>query len=505
MTKPKRFHPFYIVVEFFNVIKYWVIPLALSLVKDELSFSWWQYGMFAILFCLFVFDIIRWRMETYTLTGKTIHVNEGVFTRKVKSIPFSKIQNCNQRTPFLYKVVGVTQLKLDTGMDGDDDTITFHVITIAEARRIQQLIQTKSDSLETKEQQEVEPSVITKEERTLHFSPTAKDLFRASFTSLSMFVVIPILLSLYSKLDELKEIVPIQWVEDQAQSFIVQQTWIMMIVLLIIMVCISFVVGIIRTFLKYGKYEVSSDKTHVYIIQGLLNESSFSIEKKRVQAIVIKQPFLKRLFRIAEVKLISAGGIDHSEAKDDINSLFPFLPRKDAEAMISTILPEYQVISTMHSLPRRSLWYKLSIPSYSWILSTAIIAGLVIWVPALQPYTWLLYGVSAFILLLSVLRKILAYGNTQYVMNGSYIQMKHGGFGTELFLTKRTKVIDVSVERGPIQKWFDLATIVTSNRGKPVLHRFRLSGVPIPLADTFFTWYRERDQEISIVNEDQKK
>ena len=83
----------------------------------------------------------------------------------------------------------------------------------------------------------------------------------------------------------------------------------------------------------------------------MLNESTFSILKDKVQAIEITQTTMKRLLGLAEIKLISAGSI--GEEKLETNSLYPFLPVKRAYEMIQEILPSYEVTQTMNRLTEK--------------------------------------------------------------------------------------------------------------------------------------------------------
>ena len=111
-----------------------------------------------------------------------------------------------------------------------------------------------------------------------------------------------------------------------------------------------------EAFLKYGNYQISSDHDRIYITKGLIDETAFSIAKEKVQAIEIKQSFMKRLLGLAEVKLTSAGGLSSGEDTLEINSLYPFLPVKRAYEMVSEILPSYEISQKMSPLPIKSFW-----------------------------------------------------------------------------------------------------------------------------------------------------
>ena len=100
----------------------------------------------------------------------------------------------------------------------------------------------------------------------------------------------------------------------------------------------------------------------------MLHESAFTITKDNVQAIEIRQSAIKRLLGLAEIKVISAGGV--GEGVLEPNSLYPFLPIKRAYEMIHEILPSYEVIANDGATSEKSFWIRMLKPSWFWIITT---------------------------------------------------------------------------------------------------------------------------------------
>src|SRR5699024_10230186 len=119
---------------------------------------------------------------------------------------------------------------------------------------------------------------VMKKERTIHFIPTAKDTVRATFTPFSFLILIPIVVSGYFKISELFKI------GEKAEGItnFILETWWITVIVTAIGVIISMVIGMIRIYLKNGKYEITSDEERVSIKQGVINETSFSISKKNI-------------------------------------------------------------------------------------------------------------------------------------------------------------------------------------------------------------------------------
>ena len=101
--------------------------------------------------------------------------------------------------------------------------------------------------------------------RVMHFKPTKKDTLKASFTSFSFLLLIPLIASLYFKINDIFH------VEEEAEGVISEifSSWWLVFGIIIFLVVASAAFGIVSTFLKYGKYEISSDVDRIYITKGV--------------------------------------------------------------------------------------------------------------------------------------------------------------------------------------------------------------------------------------------
>lgn len=511
MTGAKRYSPINILYDLWKLIKNTFFLALLFIIKQGTHSAFIKYGRIA--FLLFwvisiVYIILKWFTHKYKLDDTSFHIYSGIFNKSNRTVPFSKVQNINRRTSVFHRIFRVTSIRFETGMRGDDAAVEFEVISRGEADRLEQHLKASvRDAREVSEvRDEVRDEIRAEAElgetayeemsgnappaRRIHFRPTRRDTLKASFTSFSFFLLIPLILSIYSKINDIFH------VENEAKgalNSIANSWWVITgIAILLLIACIAF--GVIRTFMKYGKYEISSDDDSIYITKGVIDETAFSIAKNRVQAIEITQSIMKRIFGLAEVKLISAGNTDSEEDKLEMNSLYPFLPAQRAYEMISELLPTYEITQEMTALPKVSFWVRLFRPSWTWIIATAALAYFkpVIW--GISQAWWL---ISAILLLLIVVCRILAYFNTRYSINQQFVQFRLGSLTTTLFISKRDKIIEVKVKRSFYQKWLGLATVETVNRAKSV-HHTEMKDVPNGLAVTFYQWYLGRREDIIV-------
>lgn len=475
----KRLHPFKIPFEFWKLLKgnvFFIIMLyVLNFGSEKMYMKVLQIGFLVYLVWKVISVILRWYTYKYQIKEGTLYITSGLVSKSYQTVPLHKVQNVQQRTTLFHKIFRLTSLTFETGMTGDQGSVPFEMISRKEAERLEGEYASKQelpviDISEERIAEDMEPAI----EKTIHFTPSKHDVLKASFTSLRFLALIPILATLYNTLDDFIDLENTEGVLAKLLD-----TWWIITIVITGLICVAVAFGIVSTFVKYGKFEISSDHERIYIKKGVLDESAFSIRKEKVQAVEITQSIIKRMLGLAEVKLISAGSTGDEEL--ETNTLYPFLSIERAYGMVEEILPAYKVERSMRSLSKQAFKIRMLRPSFFWILTTLAIYYF-------KPSLWY---ISLILLVLIYTLRIMDYKNSRYLLNDEFIQLKSGSLETSLFITKRSKVIQIEVERSKLQKFFGLATIETINRSKPV-HHTKLQDVSVEYADEFYTWYMDR-------------
>jgi putative membrane protein len=468
----KKYHPAIIIVDLVSFIKGILWPfLFLFVIKASSTAIWVTWGRY-ILFIITIWSIcsfiLKWYFYRYEIVGDSIVVHEGVFVKKQRTVALDRIHNQKSNTTFVHKWFGLTSLTLETGTSGENAAFHFPVITEVEKERILLHLEQKQDTFE-----DVAGEVLEKSpERTIHFRSTKKDLIKASFTSFSFLAIFPILTAIYFNLDDFFQI---EKTAKNALDYLLGNDW-MLIVILVIALALSVLIGFIQTSIKYGNYVISDDMERIYIDKGVGKFVSFSIQKHKVQGVIVEQTILKRLLGLASIKLISAGG--SKEEDEETSSLYPFMPKQEAYRVLQTILPTYQIDELMKRFPIKVLWLKLLHPYYVTIL---VIIGLMIFK---KEWLW----VAAIVFGLSIIFRILDYWFTSYIRHGNTVQIRKGGLTNETFVTHRERIQQITVKHSWLQRKFGVATLIFTNKSKP-LHVSELYGVSKEEASSFYTWY----------------
>ncbi|MEH7308985.1 PH domain-containing protein [Neobacillus drentensis] len=467
----KRYHPAVIVVELVSFIKncIWFF-LFLFVIKASSTSDWVIWGRYLLLLatvCTILSIILKWFFHRYELVGDAIVIYEGIFVKKQRTVGLDRIHNHTSTTSFVHRWFGLTSITLETGTSGENASVEFKVIKKEEKERILAHLEQKQVSIEALADSGVE--------RTVHFRATRKDLIKASFTSLSFLAIFPLLSALYANLADFFQI---EKTTKNAFEYLWLHWW-MLIILFVLALALSVVIGLIQTTWKYGNYVISDDRERIYIEKGVGNFISFSIQKQRVQAIIVEQTILKRMLGLASIKLISAGGYD--EEDQETSSLYPFMPKQEAYRILHTMLPDYRIEEHMERFPIKVLWLKLLRPYY---LSLLFLIGLWFFI---REWLW----VTAIVFIISVLLRILDYWFTSYLRDGNTVQLRKGGLTNETFVTHRNRIQQITVKHTWLQRKFGVATLLFSNKAKP-MHESKLYGVSKGEAETFYMWYHKK-------------
>lgn len=471
----KKYHPAMMVVELVTFIKGIFGPfLLLFVLKASSTSNWVIWGRYLLLIGslgAIVWIILKWQFHRYEIVEDSIVLREGIFVKKQRSVTFDRIQNQKSNTTFVHQWFGLTSLTLETSITGEDATFQFPVITEEEKERILEHLEQQQEVTEKMDSEPAEQAP----ERTIHFRSTKKDLVKASFTSLSFLAIFPLLSALYFNLADFFQI---EKTAKNALDYLLVNTW-MLVILFVLALAISVVIGFIKTSVKYGNFVVSDDEERIYIEKGVGNVIRFSIQKNKVQAVIVEQSILKRILGLASIKLLSAGG--SKEDNHETGYLYPFMPKHEAYKILQTLLPQYQIEEHMRRFPIKVLWLKLLYPYYVTILA---LIGLSIFK---REWLWM----AAIIFVLSVLVRILDYMFTSYIRHGHTVQIRKGGFTNETFVTHRDRIQQITVKHSWLQRRFSVATLVFTNKAKPQ-HESKLYGVSNEEAATFYSWYKNK-------------
>lgn len=152
MNEPveKRLHKLYILFPLAGSIKSFIpliILFGLKIInggslKSTLGY-WIAAGITAVVLLLIIYGWLQWRRLVYVLEDNKIVIRRGVFFREELSIYTGRIHSMNMEQPLLQRILGLTQVKIDTPGKTDDGG-KLPAISGAEAERLQRWLRERT-------------------------------------------------------------------------------------------------------------------------------------------------------------------------------------------------------------------------------------------------------------------------------------------------------------------------------------------------------------------------
>lgn len=472
---PRRQHPLLILYKIILSIKEFIFPIIFIFIFQAGSDSTFiKYGSLAIIAYIIyraIVSVFIWKNTNYLFTDKNIEITEGRFVSKKRVFALDRIQSYNQHTSFFHKLFKLTSFTMVMGTDN----VKLEMITPRELERIRNLLESvepinANNSTEVDSNEDMQPA----SQRMEHYLISKKEIILISFTSFYFLAIIPILLTIYNRLED-----AFDNVEQYAQTTLdyVFQSWIFIAGVILFLIMISIIIGLVITYLRFGKYRVASDDKQIYISKGVISTTNYTIPREKIKGIIIQKNFTRRFFGIYKVKLVSLGDLlEEMELETDV--LFPFILKGRMEALLPDIIPEFPVKKAAQRLPKESIIANLLIPSYFLLIVT--FAVLYFW-----PTFWY---IPLGLLVIILTARILEVKQARFMSNDQFVQFQTGAFSLEVFVTKRRIIDELEINQSWVQRKLKLADLSITIREKPI-HLAKIIHLPEDIAANYYNEY----------------
>ena len=146
-VSPHRTAPLGVLVGAVRNIRQAVLPAAAGAygLRDEFGGIGFIAG-FAILALAIggIGAFLKWWRTTYIVGADAISVESGVVSRSARSVPYERIQDVSLEQPLLARLLGLAQVKFETGAGGADE-IALAYLPLAEGERLRELVRDRRD------------------------------------------------------------------------------------------------------------------------------------------------------------------------------------------------------------------------------------------------------------------------------------------------------------------------------------------------------------------------
>ncbi|EKU47134.1 PH domain-containing protein [Staphylococcus massiliensis] len=451
MSKPGKLHWISYLSRLFKTIKSNLFPFILLMVLNPQSLrpEDWTDFIIPIVYSIvvlvsFIYNGFKVYKTRYWIEDSYFILTEGVLNKSRTELNIKRIQSMDTTQDLVHQIVGGVRLSIKTPSDG----ITLDTVTKSQSQAIQKAIQSQKDSLTgeapSTEISSEEPRNEVKQTEVYHLSQ--KDLIYMSLTSGAIGVALaalsPILGTLFNAL-------PDDMVDKVFEQFGVLAHILPIIPLLMIVAVIiiaSYVLGSMITFVRYFRFRLRRDDTHLFVKYGLFKVRQVTVPLERLQAVKVERSFIRSLMGYTSLSFVITSDMDINDVNQDMSKvpILPFIKKKDMEVIRQSLVPNYQFKAANRGMPGKALPRRIVIPLLLVIVVCAVLHYFV------SPWFWLLT------LVLGI-----------WIIFHAFISNKHSGsaieddeitiqdvkaFSVETTYIKRDKILEMNQIQHPFLK-----------------------------------------------------
>lgn len=425
MSGPKRMSPLYIVFAMLRMLRT-LVPIAVLFVVQFIAgnrapgVALWilAVGVFLVVLTGLV-EILGWKKFTYEEEGDRITIRKGLIQRSEKIIYYSRIHSVSQEQPLIQRILGVVQLKIETpGGSGDGDAV-LPVLPRREAERLQRALNERAADRSAAadpaaaepffgpaggaEGQEPpagfagpEPDAHAGEPRRAEGGALPQEagtaaagrsraarapepellyrlgpgrLFLAALTEMNLGLAVAFVAGIFSFADDL---LPDEWMNrlvTNAQAYLTGFRAILIIAAVALIA--AWLLSLVLFIVKYAGFSLYREGERLSIRYGLLERKQFLFHPGRVQAVTIREGWLRQALGYAHVELNVVSSAEEKETP----ALHPFIARAKIEELLSGTIPQFRFAGAEFRPPKRAWW------GYTWIglAVTVVIAAVLIY------------------------------------------------------------------------------------------------------------------------------
>ena len=253
---------------------------------------------------------------------------------------------------------------------------------------------------------------------------------------------------------------------------------------IIVLVLVLWVFSALGSCIGYGGFKARRRNNRIEVEYGLLQHTFQGIDIDRVQSVVVKQSFIRRLLGYCELSLgkIDAAAENSDDQQKGLSQqglvIHPFVKMSRVPEILAGIVPEFADVAT-ENIPvapvglRRALIRRCIIQGTGFWLAVLVAAGQIavnlLADPAVPDGAMTLffvnngalfgYALAVVLLVLDAVGAVLWFRGSGFAYNERFMQVSNGGFARETISFPRKKIQFGYTKTNPFQRNAGTATV----------------------------------------------
>lgn len=411
----------------------------------------------ALIAVILIFQLFRWKKTTVMLEEDALIWERATLNKKTLTINVQNISSINLEQNLFERIIHTSRVKIDTNSlstaSKTDINLLFQKETAEkfkayiEARM--RLVQNGGTSVEMSETGEKRSE--SGDKMAVQYASSLSDIAMHSLYDISLISILLTVGVLLGFLGSFYELLESAETSDLVSLFGTA--------LVGVFIVFSFLASIFKRFFTYYNFTVGRKRKRIFLSYGLLKKREYTLPVEMINALLIKQTLIGRIFRrySAAIECIGVGDEENETAQLTIS-----LPYEEMLNRIRELLPEYELdaLEQCRPVPKKGIFHKLSGNLYLILFFLAAWLGisLVPGVDGVQGVEAVLLGVFAFCVLWNLIRIFLSMRTESLGMGKNYVALTTGSFGRKTVMLQYHKIQHLEYRSSPVTRWTGLHT-----------------------------------------------
>lgn len=404
--------------------------------------------------------VIGWQIRIWSKTWivveeNSISIERNTIISKKNTMGIKNISNVNTEQNLFEMIMGTSKVKINTNsLSTSDSTDMKIILKKSEAEKLKTFLlkrmeELNGETLDAEIQQdkqsvdnETEGAKIQKlceKEEEKEVKTSTKDIILNSIYSMNFGMILMSIGSVCIFIAMLIGIVSAGFEED---SVLETLSGAILIIFVIIIAVAAIVWNLLRTYFKMCGFTVKRNKNKIYMKYGLFKQVDFSIPVDMVNAVVIHQTMIARIFRKYSAEMVNVGMGDEGE-NDAYFCLYG--SKKKLKETIDTILPEFSdAVNLQIEKQPKAVWLHYIKNFLVFLIIFSVIGFMCVSIDVPQN---IVIAVVAILMVLVVINHIMTFVTEGMRVSNNYLTVRNGAFGSTYTIMKFDKIQYITIRK----------------------------------------------------------
>ncbi|NNB86625.1 PH domain-containing protein [Corallococcus exiguus] len=391
---------------------------------------------------------------SYRVVDAQLEIRSGVFTRTSRFIEAARVQNTEVLQPFVSKLLGLVEVKVETASGGKADG---HLRGLApeDAQALIQALQTvRGEGTATV----LLPGEAAPEERVLSEAHLGGLLLYGA-TALGLGVIAVVMGALHEITETFHKLL-LPWMEAHWDAVAAPgMGWLAATVAALAGLFGLWLVSGARAVLQFYGFRLVDTGTHLRAVGGLITRRQVTVRRARIQQVVLDEPFLRRTLGFGSVEVETAGVRTGKEAADRAELLVPVVPTARMQELLREFVPELPDAMPFQRAHPKAL-----------LRARVRAVGLSVLVAAPATWFWGAWGAVAWLLLpAQLLGAWFDWRFQGWLLTEALVVVRQGFWRRRTTVVQRSRIQSVRARQGPLERGYGIGHVRIDVAGSHVI------------------------------------